>query len=110
MGLAHLLAPRLAPSLALLLVARLAAMLEQLEGKLHATCPALRMRGLPIDLASDDGPQYVVRTARKLHRDRPMEQLLLINNAGVQAAPIGAPEHVQSALLLQVQRQLRDQL
>ncbi|CAI5771369.1 Hypothetical predicted protein [Podarcis lilfordi] len=80
-SLAHLLAPRLAPCSALLLVVHLAAMLEQLEGELCAACPALCMRSLPADLASDDGPQRVVHTSWELHGDRPMKLLLLVKNA-----------------------------
>nr|XP_028600391.1 sepiapterin reductase [Podarcis muralis] len=80
-SLARLLAPRLAPGSALLLVARSAAALEQLEGELRAACPALRVRGLPADLATDDGMQRVVRAARELPGDGPLERLLLVNNA-----------------------------
>ncbi|CAI5762063.1 Hypothetical predicted protein, partial [Podarcis lilfordi] len=47
MGLARLLAPHLVPGSALLLVACSVAMLKQLEGELHATCPSLCVCGLP---------------------------------------------------------------
>ncbi|CAI5789214.1 Hypothetical predicted protein [Podarcis lilfordi] len=66
---------RLVPGSVLLLVACLAAALEQLEGALRAVCPALHLRGLPPNLASDDGPQHVVHAIWELHGYGPMEQL-----------------------------------
>ncbi|CAI5773474.1 Hypothetical predicted protein, partial [Podarcis lilfordi] len=99
-NLAYLLAPHLVHSSALLLVPHSAAALEQLEGKLTATCPAFCLRGLLADLASNE-PQRVVHAAWELHGDGPTEWLLLINNARERAAPRRAPERVQSAFLLQ---------
>nr|XP_034990964.1 sepiapterin reductase-like [Zootoca vivipara] len=80
-SLACLLALRLMPGSVLLLLARSAAVLEQLEGELRTACPALCVRGLPANLASNDGLQHMVHAAWELHRDGPMERLLLINNA-----------------------------
>uniref|UniRef100_A0A670I948 Uncharacterized protein n=1 Tax=Podarcis muralis TaxID=64176 RepID=A0A670I948_PODMU len=79
-SLARLIAPRLAPCSALLLVARSVAVLEQLEGEL---C----VHGLPANLASDDGPQRLVKVTWELRRDGPMERLLLVNNAGERTVP-----------------------
>nr|XP_034995904.1 60S ribosomal protein L27-like [Zootoca vivipara] len=62
----------LVPHLALLLLVCLAAVLEQLEGELHAALPAA--------LASDNGAHRVVHTTWELCRDGPMERLLLGNN------------------------------
>ncbi|XP_063166169.1 sepiapterin reductase [Candoia aspera] len=80
-SLAHLLAPRLPPGSALLLVARSAAALSELEGELRAACPALRVQGLPADLASGEGLRRVVEAGRGLREAGPPERLLLINNA-----------------------------
>ncbi|XP_061439679.1 sepiapterin reductase [Rhineura floridana] len=81
-SLARLLAPRLAPGSALLLVARSAGALGELEGKLRAACPALRVQGLPADLASDEGLQRVLQAGRALRGGAGrLQRLLLINNA-----------------------------
>ncbi|XP_062992126.1 sepiapterin reductase [Elgaria multicarinata webbii] len=82
-SLAGALAPRLAPGSALLLVARSAAALGELEGELRASCPALRVTAVPADLASDEGLQRVVQAGRALGgAGGRLERLLLINNAG----------------------------
>uniref|UniRef100_A0A670K3Q8 Uncharacterized protein n=1 Tax=Podarcis muralis TaxID=64176 RepID=A0A670K3Q8_PODMU len=99
---------RLAPGSALLLVACSVAALEQLEGELHTACPMLHVRGLPADLASDDRQQRVVHAIWELRGYGPMELLLLVNNTGERALPRHAPEHVQSAFLLQVRSHLWD--
>ncbi|CAI5786500.1 Hypothetical predicted protein, partial [Podarcis lilfordi] len=95
-SLVRLLAPRLVPGSALLVAPC------SVEGELRGTCMALHVRGVPADLALDSGPQSVVHAAWKLRVDGPMEQLLLINNTSERAAPRCAPEHMQSAFLLQV--------
>ncbi|XP_053114055.1 sepiapterin reductase [Hemicordylus capensis] len=77
-SLARLAAPRLAPGSALLLVARSAAALAELEGELGAACPGLRVQSVPADLATEEGLQRVLRAARGAGR---LERLLLVNNA-----------------------------
>uniref|UniRef100_A0ABM5GKY8 Sepiapterin reductase n=1 Tax=Pogona vitticeps TaxID=103695 RepID=A0ABM5GKY8_9SAUR len=84
-SLAVLLAARLAPGSALLLVARSAGPLGELEGQLRAAHPGLRVRALPADLASEEGLQRVSRAAAALAPRDPRrpgpERLLLVNNA-----------------------------
>lgn len=83
---ARLLAARLAPGSALLLVARSAGALAQLEEQLRAAHPALRVLALPADLADDGGPERVARAAAALRPDGPLQRLLLLNNAGERPA------------------------
>ncbi|XP_061468803.1 sepiapterin reductase-like [Rhineura floridana] len=81
--LACLLAPQLVPGSALLLVVLSASALGELEDDLHAACPALRVQGLPADLASDKGLQRVLQARQALHSGAGwLQWLLLINNAG----------------------------
>ncbi|CAI5781280.1 Hypothetical predicted protein [Podarcis lilfordi] len=61
------------------------------------------MRGLPADLASDDGSQCMVHTAWELCGDGLMDGLL-INNISEWAAASRPSECMQSAFSLQVQR------
>nr|XP_056711715.1 sepiapterin reductase [Euleptes europaea] len=82
-SVARALAPRLAAGSALLLVARSAAALGELEGELAAACPALRLRSLPADLARARGRRALLRAARSLRppAGRTLRRLLLVNNA-----------------------------
>ncbi|XP_054846481.1 sepiapterin reductase [Eublepharis macularius] len=105
------LAPRLAGGSALLLVARSAAALGRLEGELAAACPALRLRSLPADLASEDGLRRLLRAARALAPPPPaarLQRLLLVNNAGslgdISKAFVDftSPAEVNSYLMLNV--------
>lgn len=91
-SVARLLAPRLAPGSALLLVARSAGALGELQAQLRAAWPALRAHALAADLASEEGLQRVVQAGRGLAaaaaaeeeggRRRRLQRLLLVNNAG----------------------------
>ncbi|XP_048364891.1 sepiapterin reductase isoform X1 [Sphaerodactylus townsendi] len=89
-SVARAVAARLAPGSALLLVARSAAALGRLEGELAAAWgPALRLRALPADLATDAGLAAALHAARDLwpadaappDGGPPRRLLLLINNA-----------------------------
>ncbi|KAM3831536.1 sepiapterin reductase [Vipera latastei] len=81
-SLARLLAARLPPGSALLLVARSAGPLGQLEGELRAARPGLLVRGLPADLGSEEGLRRAAEAGRELRQAGPLQRLLLLNNAG----------------------------
>lgn len=87
-SLARLLAARLPPGSALLLVARSAGPLGQLEGELRAARPGLLVRGLPADLGSEEGLRRAAEAGRELREAGPLQRLLLLNNAG--ESPAGA--------------------
>ncbi|XP_066488310.1 sepiapterin reductase [Tiliqua scincoides] len=80
-SLAALLAPRLAPGSALVLAARSAAALGELEGELRAACPALRLRLVPADLACEEGLRCLLAACRDAAPAAPLQHLLLVNNA-----------------------------
>ncbi|XP_058049855.1 sepiapterin reductase [Ahaetulla prasina] len=80
-SLARLLAARLPPGSALLLVARSAGPLGRLEGELRAAWPGLLVRALPADLGSEQGLRRVAEAGRALRGAGDPQRLLLINNA-----------------------------
>lgn len=80
-SLARRLAPRLAPGSSLLLAARSAAALGELERELSAACPGLRVRSVPADLASEEGLQRLLQACRAAPPAGRLQRLLLVNNA-----------------------------
>ncbi|KAJ7319857.1 hypothetical protein JRQ81_019368 [Phrynocephalus forsythii] len=84
-SVARLVAACLAPGSLLLLVARSAGMLGELEGELCAAYLELRVQALPADLGADEGLQRVARDAANAlcrhHDGAHLQSLLLVNNA-----------------------------
>ncbi|KAJ7327341.1 hypothetical protein JRQ81_017100 [Phrynocephalus forsythii] len=115
-SVARLVAARLAPGSLLLLVARSAGALGELEGELRAAYPELRVQALPADLGADEGLQRVARDAADAlrrhhhhhHDGARLQRLLLVNNAGslgdVSKAfvDLASPAEVNSYLALNV--------
>ncbi|KAJ7320350.1 hypothetical protein JRQ81_019861 [Phrynocephalus forsythii] len=90
-SMGQLVAAHLAPGSLLLLAARLAGMLGELEGELRAAYPELRVQDLPANLGAHEGLQCVARDAtdamrRHRHDGVHLQCLLLVNNAGLEIA------------------------